>query len=41
VLGLEAADKNEYYKDGKYIILEELMKSCAIKNESKRNYYEN
>ncbi|CDW85682.1 calpain-like protein [Stylonychia lemnae] len=41
VLGLEAADKNEYYKDGKYMILEELMKSCAVKNEKKRTYYEN
>eukprot|EP00347_Sterkiella_histriomuscorum_P003203 403365197 len=46
-IGLEAADKNEYQVQdpqnqvSKYIILDQLMKSSAIKNEKKRTYFEN
>lgn len=39
-VSIEAADKNEYYRDGRYIVLEELMKSCAQKNQKSRVYYD-
>jgi hypothetical protein len=39
-LSLEAADKNEYHQNGRYVILDLLMKSCAQSNLEKRTFYE-
>jgi hypothetical protein len=40
-LDLEAVDKDEYFKNGRSTLLEDLMKSHAMRNDKKKTFYEN
>lgn len=40
-LDLEAVDKEEHFKNGRFTLLEDLMKANAIRNDKRKTFYEN